>query len=223
MTAIDVFDAFKESCRIDGGMGVYKNLSYYFWCQCVSEVGRLEVLLGKHYSWLLDVIWHPAVSPLRTRKQSQHGSRCYCPQRRKRLFVSKSGNRLRPSSTRRYARIVAAWVEAIGLDRAAYGTHTMWRTKARLIYRQTNNLKPSRSVYKCNGNGIPIYSDAPCLGAERLEIEPTRGVGWQRRTRRPAGAAPKNDRRIRSPFNRHGRKAAKCPRTPDEAFVGRST
>ena len=36
---------------------------------------------------------------------------------------------------------------------------------------------PSRSVYKCSTNGMTTYSDAPCLGAERLEIEPTRGVG----------------------------------------------
>ena len=35
----------------------------------------------------------------------------------------------------------------------------------------------SRSVYKCSANGVTTYSDTPCLGAERLEIEPTRGVG----------------------------------------------
>lgn len=36
---------------------------------------------------------------------------------------------------------------------------------------------PSRSVYKCSLNGRTTYSDAPCLGAQRLDIEPTRGVG----------------------------------------------
>ncbi len=36
---------------------------------------------------------------------------------------------------------------------------------------------PSRSVYKCTAHGRTVYSDAPCLGAERLEIEPSRGVG----------------------------------------------
>ena len=44
-------------------------------------------------------------------------------------------------STRQYARIVARWVESIGLERAAYGTHTMRRTKATLIYRRTKNLR----------------------------------------------------------------------------------
>lgn len=43
-------------------------------------------------------------------------------------------------ATRQYARIVASWVESIGLDAAAYGTHTMRRTKATLIYRRTKNL-----------------------------------------------------------------------------------
>ena len=44
--------------------------------------------------------------------------------------------RLRASphlSTRQYARIVRRWVQAIGLNPAAYGTHTMRRTKVALI------------------------------------------------------------------------------------------
>jgi site-specific recombinase XerC len=44
-------------------------------------------------------------------------------------------------STRQYSRIVDAWVESIGLDSSAYGTHTLRRTKATLIYRQTKNLR----------------------------------------------------------------------------------
>lgn len=43
--------------------------------------------------------------------------------------------------TRQYARIVKGWVEEIGLDSAAYGTHSMRRTKASLIYRRTKNLR----------------------------------------------------------------------------------
>ena len=42
-------------------------------------------------------------------------------------------------STRQYARIVDGWVRTIGLDPAAYGTHTMRRTKPSLIYRRTKN------------------------------------------------------------------------------------
>ncbi len=44
-------------------------------------------------------------------------------------------------STRQYARIVNEWVRAIGLDPSAYGTHSMRRTKATLIYRRTKNLR----------------------------------------------------------------------------------
>ena len=44
-------------------------------------------------------------------------------------------------STRQYSRIVSKWVDSIGLDSAAYGTHTLRRTKASLIYRRTKNLR----------------------------------------------------------------------------------
>lgn len=44
-------------------------------------------------------------------------------------------------STRQYARIVQGWVSSIGLNPATYGTHSMRRTKAALIYRKTGNLR----------------------------------------------------------------------------------
>jgi integrase len=44
-------------------------------------------------------------------------------------------------STRQYARIVSSWVKSIGLDSTAYGTHSMRRTKATLIYKRTKNLR----------------------------------------------------------------------------------
>lgn len=44
-------------------------------------------------------------------------------------------------STRQYARIVHRWVEEAGLESGSYGTHTMRRTKASLIYRGTRNLR----------------------------------------------------------------------------------
>ncbi len=44
-------------------------------------------------------------------------------------------------STRQYSRIVGSWVGSIGLDPAAYGTHSMRRTKPTLIYRRTRNLR----------------------------------------------------------------------------------
>ena len=43
--------------------------------------------------------------------------------------------------TRQYARILDGWVSSVGLDPADYGTHSMRRTKASLIYRRTKNLR----------------------------------------------------------------------------------
>jgi len=44
-------------------------------------------------------------------------------------------------STRQYARTVKKWVTLIGLEPAEYGTHSLRRTKATLIYRRTKNLR----------------------------------------------------------------------------------
>ncbi len=50
-------------------------------------------------------------------------------------------HRLGHLSTRQYARILEGWVTEIGLDPTNYGTHSMRRTKATLIYRRTKNLR----------------------------------------------------------------------------------
>jgi len=44
-------------------------------------------------------------------------------------------------TTRQYARLVQEWVASIGLDPAKFGTHSLRRTKAVLIYRCTGNLR----------------------------------------------------------------------------------
>ena len=56
------------------------------------------------------------------------------------LFPSRL-NPKRSISTRQYARLVDSWVASIGLDPSAYGTHSLRRTKATLIYRRTGNLR----------------------------------------------------------------------------------
>jgi hypothetical protein len=35
---------------------------------------------------------------------------------------------------------------------------------------------PSRTVYKCEEAGKVYYSDSPCLGAKKIEVQPTRGL-----------------------------------------------
>jgi len=44
-------------------------------------------------------------------------------------------------STRHYARLLDEWVSTVGLDKRQYGTHSMRRTKASLIYKATGNLR----------------------------------------------------------------------------------
>jgi integrase len=44
-------------------------------------------------------------------------------------------------STRQYARLVDEWITGIGLLPEDYGTHSLRRTKAWIIYKQTGNLR----------------------------------------------------------------------------------
>lgn len=44
-------------------------------------------------------------------------------------------------STRQYARLVDEWVTGVGLMHSEYGTHSLRRTKASIIYRATGNLR----------------------------------------------------------------------------------
>jgi integrase len=44
-------------------------------------------------------------------------------------------------STRQYARLVEEWVTVVGLRSEDYGTHSLRRTKASIIYKATGNLR----------------------------------------------------------------------------------
>src|SRR5262249_9610146 len=56
------------------------------------------------------------------------------------LLVPSRRNRHRSVTTRQYARLVSEWIASIGLDANRFGTHSLRRTKASLIYR-TGNLR----------------------------------------------------------------------------------
>ena len=64
--------------------------------------------------------------------------------------------------TWQHARILEGWVEELGLDPADYGTHSMRRTEATLIYRRTKNL---RAVQLLLGHS-KLESTARYLGIE---------------------------------------------------------
>ena len=65
-------------------------------------------------------------------------------------------------TARQYARLVAGWIASIGLDPTRFGTHSLRRTKATLIYRRTGNL---RAVQLLLGH-TKIESTARYLGIE---------------------------------------------------------
>jgi integrase len=56
------------------------------------------------------------------------------------MFTGRRGSE-RGMTTRQYARLVSEWVASIGLDPHIFGTHSLRRTKATLIYRRTGNLR----------------------------------------------------------------------------------
>ncbi len=56
------------------------------------------------------------------------------------LFSGRGGPG-RCMTTRQYARLVFKWIAGIGLDANRFGTHSLRRTKATLIYRRTGNLR----------------------------------------------------------------------------------
>jgi integrase len=56
------------------------------------------------------------------------------------LFTGRCWNG-RCMTTRQYARLVSGWIARIGLDSKLFGTHSLRRTKATLIYRRTGNLR----------------------------------------------------------------------------------
>ena len=77
------------------------------------------------------------------------------------LFTS----RRRPGqamTTRQYAHLVSEWIAGIGLDAHIFGTHSLRRTKATLIYRRTGNL---RAVQLLLGH-TKIESTVKYLGIE---------------------------------------------------------
>ena len=56
------------------------------------------------------------------------------------LFTGRRGSN-RSLTTRQYSRLVREWIASIGLDPRLFGTHSLRRTKATLIYRRTGNLR----------------------------------------------------------------------------------
>ena len=77
-------------------------------------------------------------------EQTREAVDAYLKVRPKRLGDYLFESRGRPDrciSTRQYSRLVTSWIAGIGLDSRLFGTHSLRRTKATLIYRRTGNLR----------------------------------------------------------------------------------
>jgi len=55
---------------------------------------------------------------------------------------------------------------------------------------QSNFPAPSRTTFKCEVDGRVSYSDSPCLGAKKVELEPTRGLNSSTASASPISGAP---------------------------------
>ncbi|MDK1378098.1 MULTISPECIES: tyrosine-type recombinase/integrase [unclassified Sinorhizobium] len=78
-------------------------------------------------------------------------------------------------STRQYARLVDEWVTAIGLRPEEYGTHSLRRTKASMIYKATGNLRAiqillGHSKIENTVRYLGVDVEDALLLAERTEI-----------------------------------------------------
>ena len=90
------------------------------------------------------------------------------------LFVGRKGTN-RPLTTRQYARLVRQWVSSVSLDKSLFGTHSLRRTKATLIYRRTGNLRAvqlllGHSKIKSTVRYLGIEVDDALDIAEKVDI-----------------------------------------------------
>lgn len=84
-------------------------------------------------------------------------------------------DRSRHMSTRQYARLVDEWVTAIALRPEEYGTHSLRRTKASMIYRATGNIRAiqillGHSKIENTVRYLGVDVEDALLLAERTEI-----------------------------------------------------
>ncbi|TWG52904.1 tyrosine-type recombinase/integrase [Aminobacter sp. J44] len=90
------------------------------------------------------------------------------------VFPSRADH-TRHMSTRQYARLVDEWLAAIGLRPEEYGTHSLRRTKASMIYRATGNIRAiqillGHSKIENTVRYLGVDVEDALLLAERTEI-----------------------------------------------------
>jgi integrase len=90
------------------------------------------------------------------------------------LFTGHRGPN-RSMTTRQYARLVSDWISSVGLDPRLFGTHSLRRTKATLIYRRTGNLGavqllPGHTKIESTVRYLGIEVDDALAIAEQVDV-----------------------------------------------------
>jgi len=90
-------------------------------------------------------------------------------------YVFDGRRRDQSMTTRQYARLLAEWPVGIGLDPHVYGTHSLRRTKATMIYRRTGNLRAvqlllGHSKIESTVRYLGIDIDDALVISEQIEI-----------------------------------------------------
>src|SRR5882672_10335255 len=104
-------------------------------------------------------------------------------------------------TTRQYARLVSAWIGSVGLDPRLFGTHSLRRTKATLIYRRTGNLRAvqlllGHTKIESTVRYLGIEVDDALAIAEQVDVLGTRAE--RTCSARPPLAGPGHKRNWRS-------------------------
>jgi integrase len=73
-------------------------------------------------------------------------------------------------TTRQYARLLSGWIGSVGLDPRLFGTHSLRRTKATLVYRRTGNLRAVHTKIESTVRYLGIEVDDALSIAEQVDI-----------------------------------------------------
>ena len=92
------------------------------------------------------------------------------------LFTGRRGPD-RSMTARQYARLVSEWIGSVGLDPRLFGTHSLRRTKATLIYRRTGNLRAvqlllGHTKIESTVRYLGIEVDDALAIAEQVDVSP---------------------------------------------------
>jgi integrase len=75
-------------------------------------------------------------------------------------------------TTRQYARLVSEWIGSAGLDPRLFGTHSLRRTKATLIYKRTGNLRAVQLLSTVPKGIVSPDSDITQCGRHVSKVPP---------------------------------------------------